>query len=66
MTFPEIEREIEDIYRVEREMGFPHLYGMRQPVAFLVARKVIEQRAMTTPDERTRSLRWDHLSRGRG
>ena len=42
MAFPDIQSAVEDAYCAEREMGFPSLYGMRSPVAFFAAQKIVE------------------------
>lgn len=41
MLLTEIESAIEDAYAAEREMAFLRLVGMRQPVAFLAAQRIV-------------------------
>lgn len=42
MQFADIESAVEDAYIAEREMGFLRLVGMRQPVAFLAAQRMVK------------------------
>jgi hypothetical protein len=41
MQFADIKSAVEDAYGAEREMGFLRLVGMRQPVTFFAAQRIV-------------------------